>query len=67
MRQGSHKQLDRGEVSGTGKKPHPQKGTGRARAGTLRSPIHRGGGRAFPKVRLRKLLKMPLLSCKRMI
>lgn len=49
-RQGTHKQKNRGEVSGSGKKPFPQKGTGRSRAGTLRSPLHIGGGRAFPKV-----------------
>lgn len=34
----------RGDVSGTGKKPHPQKGTGRARQGTKRGPFHVGGG-----------------------
>ena len=48
-RQGTAKTKDRGEVSGTGKKPHPQKGTGRARQGTRRAPHHRGGGVAHGK------------------
>jgi len=43
-RQGTHKAKNRGEVSGSGSKPFKQKGTGRARQGSIRMPQHRGGG-----------------------
>ncbi|AAV27445.1 50S ribosomal protein L4 [Mesomycoplasma hyopneumoniae] len=43
----THKVKNRAEVSGTGKKPWKQKSTGKARAGSKRSPIFVGGGRAF--------------------
>lgn len=43
-RQGTHKVKNRGEVSGSGAKPFKQKGTGRARQGSIRMPQHTGGG-----------------------
>jgi len=47
LRQGTHKVKNRSEVSGSGKKPFRQKGTGRARQGGKRPPIHRHGGTVF--------------------
>ncbi|MDO9063260.1 MAG: 50S ribosomal protein L4 [Microbacterium sp.] len=43
-RQGTHKTKNRGEVAGSGRKPFKQKGTGRARQGSVRAPQHTGGG-----------------------
>jgi large subunit ribosomal protein L4 len=50
LRQGTHKTKTRSEVSGSGKKPFKQKGTGRARQGGNRPPIHRHGGTVFGPV-----------------
>jgi len=47
MRQGTHASKNRAQVRGGGKKPFKQKGRGMARAGTIRSPLWRGGGTVF--------------------
>jgi large subunit ribosomal protein L4 len=46
-RQGTHSSKERGEVSGSTRKIKKQKGTGTARAGSVKSPVFRGGGRVF--------------------
>lgn len=52
QRQGTHKSKERAEIAGSTKKIKKQKGTGTARAGSIKSPVFRGGGRVFgPKPR----------------
>jgi large subunit ribosomal protein L4 len=47
QRQGTHKSKERAEIKGSTKKIKKQKGTGTARAGSIKNPIFRGGGRVF--------------------
>ncbi|AFJ90827.1 50S ribosomal protein L4 [Blattabacterium sp. (Blaberus giganteus)] len=60
QRQGTHKSKERGELSGSTRKLHRQKGTGGSRKGDIKNPIFRGGGRVFgpkPRKYLTKLNK----------
>lgn len=50
QRQGTHKSKERGEVAGSTRKLHRQKGTGGSRKGDIKSPVFRGGGRIFGPV-----------------
>ena len=68
-RKGTHKTKGRGEVSGAGRKPFKQKGTGRARQGSIRAPQHRGGGivhgpvpRDYSQRTPKKMVQKALLS-----
>ena len=68
-RQGTHTTKGRGEVSGAGRKPFKQKGTGRARQGSIRAPQHRGGGivhgpvpRDYSQRTPKKMVQKALLS-----
>jgi large subunit ribosomal protein L4 len=72
QRQGTHKSKDRGEISGSTRKLKKQKGTGGARAGSIKNPLFRGGGRIFgPQPRnygfklnkkVKKLARLSVLS-----
>lgn len=74
QRQGTHKSKERAEIIGSTRKIKKQKGTGTARAGSIKSPLFRGGGRVFgPRPRdyafklnkkLKKLARMSALSYK---
>ncbi|MEN7548241.1 50S ribosomal protein L4 [Rapidithrix thailandica] len=74
QRQGTHKSKERAEIAGSTKKLKKQKGTGTARAGSIKSPVFRGGGRIFgPKPRdygfklnkkVKQLAKRSALSAK---
>ena len=74
LRQGTHSTKNRASVAGGGRKPWRQKGRGVARAGTIRSPLWRGGGRVFGpephsynkklSKRLSKLARKSVLSSK---
>ena len=48
-RQGTHKAKEKGEIRGSTRKLKKQKGTGTARAGSIKSPVFRGGGRIFSR------------------
>jgi large subunit ribosomal protein L4 len=74
QRQGTHKSKERAEIAGSTRKIKKQKGTGTARAGSIKSPVFRGGGRVFgPKPRnysfklnkkIRKVARRSALSSK---
>ena len=74
QRQGNHKAKERGEIAGSTRKIKKQKGTGTARAGSIKNPLFRGGGRVFgPRPRnysfklnkkLKKLARKSALSYK---
>ena len=69
QRQGTHKAKERGDIKGSTKKIKRQKGTGTARAGSIKSPLFRGGGRVFgprPRkyvVKLNKKVKRLARAC----
>ncbi|AGD98140.1 large subunit ribosomal protein L4 [Blattabacterium sp. (Blatta orientalis) str. Tarazona] len=62
QRQGTHKSKERGEISGSRRKLHRQKGTGGSRKGDIKNPIFRGGGRVFGPVPRKYFLKINKLT-----
>ena len=64
QRQGTHKTKTRGEIRGGGRKPWRQKGTGRARQGTIRAPHWRGGGTVFGPSPRSYAKRMPRKMCR---
>src|SRR3979411_3321569 len=58
-RRGTHQTKNRANVSGSGKKPWRQKGTGRARVGSIRNPLWRHGGTVFGPQPRRSGVKLP--------
>jgi len=67
QRQGTSKSKERGEVRGGGKKPWKQKGTGRARVGSIRSPLWRGGGITFGPLSNRNFKKQISSKMRRLV
>ncbi|ACX84012.1 50S ribosomal subunit protein L4 [Blattabacterium sp. (Periplaneta americana) str. BPLAN] len=62
QRQGTHKSKERGEISGSRRKLHRQKGTGGSRKGDIKNPLFRGGGRVFGPTPRRYFMKINKLT-----
>ncbi|WP_185854636.1 50S ribosomal protein L4 [Blattabacterium cuenoti] len=62
QRQGTHKSKERGEISGSRRKLHRQKGTGGSRKGDIKNPIFRGGGRVFGPTPRKYFMKINKLT-----
>lgn len=62
QRQGTHKSKERGEISGSRRKLHRQKGTGGSRKGDIKNPLFRGGGRVFGPIPRKYLMKINKLT-----
>ncbi|WP_185852593.1 50S ribosomal protein L4 [Blattabacterium cuenoti] len=62
QRQGTHKSKERGEISGSRRKLHRQKGTGGSRKGDIKNPLFRGGGRVFGPTPRKYFMKINKLT-----